>query len=75
MRRALIANRGEIALRAVRACLQLRLESATVISSAHANSPHRWAADQSVCIGSSAPQAVRRDFHALALRTIQRVAH
>jgi acetyl-CoA carboxylase biotin carboxylase subunit len=57
MRRVLIANRGEIALRAVRACRKLGLESVAVYSSADANSPHRWAADHAVCIGPPPPKA------------------
>ncbi|HVZ53055.1 MAG TPA: acetyl-CoA carboxylase biotin carboxylase subunit [Pseudolabrys sp.] len=57
MRRVLIANRGEIALRAVRACRRLGLESLAVYSSADANSPHRWAADHAVCIGAPPPKA------------------
>ena len=51
MRRVLVANRGEIALRAIRACRQLGLESVAVYSSADANSSHRWAADHAICIG------------------------
>jgi acetyl-CoA carboxylase biotin carboxylase subunit len=51
MQRVLIANRGEIALRAIRACRQLGLESLAVYSSADANSPHRWAASHAICIG------------------------
>ena len=51
MQRVLIANRGEIALRAIRACRQLGLESSAVYSSADANSPHRWAASHAICIG------------------------
>jgi len=57
MRRVLIANRGEIALRAVRACRKLGLESLAVYSSADANSPHLWAADHAVCIGPPPPKA------------------
>ncbi len=57
MRRVLIANRGEIALRAVRTCRQLGLESVAVYSTADANSPHRWAADHAICIGPPAPKA------------------
>ena len=57
MRRVLIANRGEIALRAVRACRQLGLESVAVFSSADANSPHRWAADRAICIGPPPPKS------------------
>jgi len=56
MRHVLIANRGEIALRAVRACRKLGIESTAVFSVADANSPHGWAADNSVCIGP-APSA------------------
>ncbi len=57
MRRVLIANRGEIALRAIRTCRQLGLDSVAVYSSADGNSPHRWAADQAVCIGPPPPKA------------------
>lgn len=57
MRRVLIANRGEIALRAVRACRDLGLESVAVHSTADVNSPHVWAADRAVCIGPPAPKA------------------
>lgn len=57
MRRVLIANRGEIALRAVRTCRLLGLESVAVYSSADSNSPHRWAADNAVCIGPPPPKA------------------
>lgn len=51
MQRVLIANRGEIALRVIRACRKAGLETVAVHSEADANSPHIWAADQSVCIG------------------------
>lgn len=57
MRRVLVANRGEIALRAIRACRQLSLESIAVFSTADANSSHRWAADQAICIGPPPPKA------------------
>src|SRR5690242_10229204 len=57
LRRVLIANRGEIALRAIRACRQNSLESVAVFSTADANSAHRWAADHAVCIGPPPPKA------------------
>ncbi len=57
MRRVLIANRGEIALRAIRTCRRLGLESIAVHSSADGNSPHLWAADHAVCIGPPPPKA------------------
>jgi acetyl-CoA carboxylase biotin carboxylase subunit len=57
LRRVLIANRGEIALRAARTCRRLGLQSVAVYSSADGNSPHRWAADHAVCIGPPPPKA------------------
>jgi acetyl-CoA carboxylase biotin carboxylase subunit len=54
--RVLIANRGEIALRAVRTCRRLGLESVAVYSAADANSPHRWAADHAIRIGPPPPK-------------------
>ena len=54
MKRVLVANRGEIALRAVRAARKVGLESVAAYSEADRNSPHVWAADQSVCIGPAA---------------------
>src|SRR6201984_3079418 len=65
VRRVLIANRGEIALRAARACRRLGLESVAVHSTADANSPHVWAADHAVCIGP--PPASASYLHAPAL--------
>ena len=56
LRRVLIANRGEIALRAIRTCRRLGLESIAVYSAADANSSHRWAADRAVCIGPPPPK-------------------
>jgi acetyl-CoA carboxylase, biotin carboxylase subunit len=51
IKRVLIANRGEIALRAVRVCKRLGLDTVAVYSRADAASPHVWAADDAVCIG------------------------
>ncbi len=57
VRRVLIANRGEIALRAIRTCRRLGIQTVAVYSSADGNSPHRWAADDAVCIGPPPPKA------------------
>lgn len=54
MKRLLIANRGEIALRIIRACRKCGVETVAVYSDADANSPHIWAADRGVKIGSAA---------------------
>lgn len=47
----LIANRGEIALRIIRACRELGIKTVSVYSSADVNSPHVRFSDESVCIG------------------------
>ncbi len=51
IRRLLIANRGEIALRIIRACKELRIETVAVYSEADAGSPHVLAADRAIAIG------------------------
>jgi acetyl-CoA/propionyl-CoA carboxylase biotin carboxyl carrier protein len=50
-RRLLIANRGEIAVRIIRACRELGIESVAVYSDADSNAPHRALADRAVRIG------------------------
>ncbi|MBP5856190.1 acetyl-CoA carboxylase biotin carboxylase subunit [Marivibrio halodurans] len=55
MKRVLIANRGEIALRIIRACRRAGLETVAVHSSADAASPHVFAADEAVEIGPPSP--------------------
>ncbi|MCK4591340.1 MAG: acetyl-CoA carboxylase biotin carboxylase subunit, partial [Candidatus Latescibacteria bacterium] len=47
----LIANRGEIALRIIRACKELGIATVAVHSEADANSLHVRFADEDVCIG------------------------
>jgi acetyl-CoA carboxylase biotin carboxylase subunit len=49
--RVLIANRGEIAIRVMRACRELGLDSVAVYSEADAAAPHVACADAAVCIG------------------------
>ena len=55
MKRVLIANRGEIALRIVRACHEEGLEAVAVYSTADRQSPHVRAADRGTCIGEAPP--------------------
>jgi acetyl-CoA carboxylase biotin carboxylase subunit len=47
----LIANRGEIAVRIIRACKELNVRSVAVYSDADANSMHAQMADEAICIG------------------------
>ncbi|MBT8476754.1 MAG: acetyl-CoA carboxylase biotin carboxylase subunit, partial [Alphaproteobacteria bacterium] len=49
--KVLIANRGEIALRVVRACREMGIKSVAVHSTADADAMHVRMADESVCIG------------------------
>jgi acetyl-CoA carboxylase, biotin carboxylase subunit len=55
MNRVLIANRGEIALRIVRACHEEGLEAVAVYSAADRASPHVRAADRAMAIGPATP--------------------
>ena len=49
--KVLIANRGEIALRILRACKELGIQTVAVHSTADSNAMHVRLADESVCIG------------------------
>jgi hypothetical protein len=55
LRRVLIANRGEIAVRIARACREAGIESVAVYSDADLDAPHVLAADHAVHIGPAAP--------------------
>ena len=51
LKRVLIANRGEIALRVLRACREMDMETVAVYSQADEEALHVQLATRSVCIG------------------------
>ena len=57
IKKVLIANRGEIALRIIRACQEAGLETVAVYSQADTDSLHVRFADEAVCIGPPASSA------------------
>ncbi len=65
IKKLLIANRGEIALRIVRACKEMGVQSVAVHSTADANSMAVRLADESVCIGPPSSKDSYLNIHAI----------
>ena len=59
MNKILIANRGEIAVRIIRACKEMNIKTVAVYSEIDKNALHTRLADEAVCIG---PGAVNRSY-------------
>ncbi len=51
LKKVLIANRGEIAVRIIRACREMGIHTVAIYSEADRNALHKTLADESVCIG------------------------
>ena len=56
-KKILVANRGEIALRVIRACKEMGISTVAIYSECDASSPHVKFADEAVCVGP--PDATR----------------
>ncbi len=63
--RVLVANRGEIAVRIIRACRELGIESVAVHSDIDANATHAQMADRAELIGPASPAASYLDIAAI----------
>src|SRR5690625_7420595 len=70
-RKVLVANRGEIALRIIRACHAVGAKAVAVYSQADANSPHLKEADETICIvGGAATSSYLPPDHLLGAEEI-----
>ncbi|MCK5600080.1 acetyl-CoA carboxylase biotin carboxylase subunit [bacterium] len=57
IKKVLIANRGEIALRVIRSCKDLKIPTVAVFSTADKNSPHVAFSNEAICIGPPASKS------------------
>ena len=54
-KKILIANRGEIAVRIIRACKELNINTVAIHSDVDTDSMHVKLADESICVGGASP--------------------
>ena len=53
IRKVLIANRGEIAVRIIRACKELGIKTVAIYSEVDKNAIHTELPDEAICVGTS----------------------
>ena len=56
MNKILVANRGEIAVRIIRACKEMNIKTEAVYSEADKDAMHTRLADEAICIGPAEPR-------------------
>ena len=56
MNKILVANRGEIAVRIIRACKEMNINTVAVYSEADKDAMHTRLADEAICIGPAEPR-------------------
>ena len=56
MNKILVANRGEIAVRIIRACKGMNIKTVAVYSEADKDAMHTRLADEAICIGPAEPR-------------------
>lgn len=56
MNKILVANRGEIAVRIIRACKEMNIKTVAVYSEADKDAMHSRLADEAICIGPAEPR-------------------
>ena len=56
MNKILVANRGEIAVRIIRACKEMNMKTVAVYSEADKDAIHTRLADEAICIGPANPR-------------------
>ena len=56
MNKILVENRGEIAVRIIRACKEMNIKTVAVYSEADKDAMHTRLADEAICIGPAEPR-------------------
>lgn len=56
MNKILVANRGEIAVRIIKACKEMNIKTVAVYSEADKDAMHTRLADEAICIGPAEPR-------------------